>query len=138
MTSWARSSTTSDCQRPVRRWGRFGYAEKLEYWAMMWGTLVMAVTGMMLWFTVAVTIFLPRWWVDVALTIHLYEAILATLAVIVWHFYHVIFDPDVYPMSLAWIDGKVTPEQYEHEHPLAYEEWKKEHGGDDEPREEPQ
>jgi len=118
--------------------GRFSYAEKVEYWAMMWGTLVMAVTGLMLWFTVTVTIFLPRWWVDVALTIHLYEAILATLAVIVWHFYHVIFDPDVYPMSLAWIDGKVTPEQYEHEHPLAYEEWKKEHGGDDEPREEPQ
>ena len=115
--------------------GRFGYAEKLEYWAMMWGTAVMAVTGLMLWFSVAVTFFLPRWWVDVALTIHLYEAILATLAVIVWHFYHVIFDPDVYPMSFAWIDGKMTPEQYQHEHPLAYEEWKKEHGSD-EPRQE--
>lgn len=98
--------------------GRFSYAEKLEYWAMIWGTIVMAVTGLMLWFTVAVTQFLPRWWVDVALTIHLYEAILATLAVIVWHFYHVIFDPDVYPMSFVWLDGTMTREQYEHEHGL--------------------
>jgi cytochrome b subunit of formate dehydrogenase len=97
---------------------RFGYAEKLEYWAMIWGTIVMAVTGLMLWFTVTVTYFLPRWWVEVALTIHLYEAILATLAVIVWHFYHVIFDPDIYPMSFVWLDGKMTPEQYEHEHGL--------------------
>jgi hypothetical protein len=85
----------------------------------------MGVTGLMLWFTVTVTWFLPRWWVEVALTVHLYEAILATLAVIVWHFYHVIFDPDVYPMSFAWLDGKITPEEYEHEHGLAYAEWRK-------------
>jgi formate dehydrogenase gamma subunit len=108
--------------------GRFGYPEKIEYWAMIWGTIVMAVTGLMLWFSVMVTMFVPRWWVDVALTVHLYEAILATLAIIVWHFYHVIFDPDIYPMSFTWLDGKMTPEEYEHEHPLAYQEWKKEHG----------
>jgi hypothetical protein len=56
--------------------------------------------------------------VDVAITIHYYEAILACLAIIVWHFYHVIFDPDVYPANWAWLDGKVTPEWQKHEHPL--------------------
>jgi cytochrome b subunit of formate dehydrogenase len=117
--------------------GRFTYAEKIEYWAMIWGTIVMAVTGLMLWFTVAVTQFLPRWWVDVALTIHLYEAILATLAIIVWHFYQVIFDPDVYPMSFSWLDGKMTPEQYEHEHGLAFQEMEKEHEAEKTPAEEP-
>lgn len=115
---------------------RFSYAEKLEYWAMIWGTIVMAVTGLMLWFTVTVTWFLPRWWVEVALTIHLYEAILATLAVIVWHFYHVIFDPDVYPMSFTWLDGKMTPEQYEHEHGLAFQEWEKERQAEEDAAEE--
>jgi cytochrome b subunit of formate dehydrogenase len=109
---------------------RFGYAEKLEYWAMIWGTIVMGVTGLMLWMKVDVSRLLPRWWVDVALAIHFYEAVLATLAVIVWHFYHVMFDPDVYPMSWTCVDGKVTPEEYRHEHGLAYEEWKKEHGGE--------
>ncbi len=50
--------------------------------------------------------------------IHWYEAILATLAIIVWHLYGVIFDPDAYPMNWAWFDGKMSIEQYEHEHPL--------------------
>jgi len=110
---------------------RFGYAEKIEYWAMIWGTIVMGVTGLMLWFKMDVSRYLQRWWVDVALTIHFYEALLATLAIIIWHFYHVIFDPDIYPMSWTCVDGKVTPEEYKHEHELAYEEWKKEHGDEE-------
>jgi hypothetical protein len=56
--------------------------------------------------------------VDVAITIHYYEAILACLAIVVWHFYHVIFDPDVYPVSWAWLDGRVSKEWQKHEHPL--------------------
>jgi formate dehydrogenase gamma subunit len=100
------------------RFGRFGYPEKFEYWAVVWGTIIMGVTGLMIWFKVDVTQFLPRWMVDVASTIHYYEAILACLAIIIWHFYHVFFDPDVYPGNFAWLDGKVTPEWQRHEHPL--------------------
>jgi formate dehydrogenase gamma subunit len=98
--------------------GRFGYAEKMEYWAVVWGTIIMGVTGLMIWFKLDVTKFLPRWAVDVALTIHYYEAILACLAIVVWHFYHVIFDPDVYPLNLACWDGKVSRHWQEEEHPL--------------------
>jgi formate dehydrogenase gamma subunit len=98
--------------------GRFGYAEKMEYWAVAWGTIIMGVTGLMVWFKIDVTQWVPRWLVDVALTIHYYEAILACLAIIVWHFYHVIFDPDVYPLNLACWDGKVSEHWQEEEHPL--------------------
>lgn len=98
--------------------GRFGYAEKMEYWAVVWGTIIMGVTGLMVWFKMEVTQWLPRWAVDVALTIHYYEAILACLAIIVWHFYHVMFDPDVYPVNLACWDGKVSRHWQEEEHPL--------------------
>jgi cytochrome b subunit of formate dehydrogenase len=94
--------------------GRFGYAEKMEYWAVIWGTIIMGVTGLVVWFKMEVTHWLPRWAVDVALTIHYYEAILACLAILVWHFYHVMFDPDVYPLNLACWDGKVS-EQWQHE-----------------------
>ena len=97
---------------------RFNYAEKMEYWALLWGTIVMAVTGLMAWFKVPVGDVLPRWTIDVGLTVHFYEAILATLAILVWHFYMVIFDPDVYPMNWAWYDGKMTLEQYKEEHSL--------------------
>ncbi|MBI2950150.1 MAG: cytochrome b/b6 domain-containing protein [Verrucomicrobia bacterium] len=93
------------------RFGRFGYIEKFEYWAVIWGTVIMGVTGLMIWMKMDVTRFLPRWVVDVATTIHYYEAILACLAIVVWHFYHVIFDPDVYPINWAWWDGKVPAEK---------------------------
>lgn len=102
--------------------GRFGYAEKAEYWALVWGTLVMGVTGLMVWFKVEAFSFLPRWAIDVALAVHFYEAILATLAIVVWHFYQVIFDPDVYPLNWAVVDGKVSEDHFKEEHPLAYEE----------------
>jgi formate dehydrogenase gamma subunit len=100
------------------KFARFGYAEKMEYWAVIWGTIIMGVTGLMLWFKIDVTQFLPRWAVDIALTIHYYEAILACLAIVVWHFYHVIFDPDVYPGNWACWNGKVSKEWHEEEHPL--------------------
>jgi cytochrome b subunit of formate dehydrogenase len=97
---------------------RFNYAEKAEYWALVWGMVVMALTGVMLWAKVFVGNHMARWWLDVATAIHLYEAILATLAIIVWHFYQVFFDPDVYPMNWAWWDGKMTLHHYRKEHGL--------------------
>jgi len=103
-------------QRPMFR--RFSYAEKAEYWALVWGMFVMAGTGLMIWFKVIVGNRLPGWWIDVAILIHWYEAVLATLAIIVWHLYAVIFDPEAYPMNWAWYDGKMSIEHYEHEHPL--------------------
>jgi cytochrome b subunit of formate dehydrogenase len=97
---------------------RFNYAEKAEYWALVWGMIVMAVTGVMLWAKVLVGNHMPRWWLDIATAIHFYEAVLATLAIIVWHFYQVFFDPDVYPMNWAWWDGKMTLHHYREEHGL--------------------
>ena len=100
------------------KFGRFNYAEKAEYWALVWGTALMGLTGVMIWAKVWVGDALARWWVDVATAIHYYEAILATLAILVWHFYQVFFDPDVYPMNWAWWDGKMPVENYKHEHEL--------------------
>jgi cytochrome b subunit of formate dehydrogenase len=81
------------------------YMEKLEYWAVVWGTLVMAATGIMLWANTFILAWLPKVALDVAVAVHFYEAVLATLAIVVWHFYMVLFDPMVYPMDPAWITG---------------------------------
>jgi cytochrome b subunit of formate dehydrogenase len=103
------------------KFGRFTYGEKAEYWALVWGTALMGITGVMMWAKVWVGNLLARWWVDVATAVHFYEAILATLAIIVWHFYQVFGDPDVYPMNFAWWDGKMPLEHYKHEHELDVE-----------------
>jgi cytochrome b subunit of formate dehydrogenase len=86
--------------------GEFNYAEKIEYWAFMWGMIVMTVTGLLLWFETVSLRYLPKIATDVATTIHFYEAVLATLAIVIWHFYWVIFDPHVYPMDASWWHGR--------------------------------
>jgi cytochrome b subunit of formate dehydrogenase len=105
--------------------GRFSYVEKSEYWALVWGTVVMSVTGMILWFDNTFLGILSKLWWDVAQTIHYYEAWLATLAIIVWHFYFVIFNPDSYPINLAFWKGSLTEEEMADEHPLELEQIKR-------------
>jgi cytochrome b subunit of formate dehydrogenase len=108
---------------------RFNFREKLEYFGLIWGTLVMTVTGFILWFEVEWLKYFPKWTFDLARTIHFYEAILATLTIIVWHFYSVIFNPDVYPMSWAWITGDLTEHEMEEEHGLELERIKAQEKG---------
>ncbi len=105
------------------QYARFNYADKAEYFALVWGTILMGVTGFMMWFKMAVTwLGFPRWAVDVATAFHYYEAILAALAILVWHFYFVIFDPDVYPVNWAFWDGKISSHHYREHHRLQYEQ----------------
>ena len=99
------------------RFGKFNYAEKMEYWAFLWGTAVMAVSGFLLWFNNFTLRHFPKWMADAATAVHFYEAILATFSILLWHFYIVIFDPLVYPMDTAWLDGKVPAEHYAHSRP---------------------
>jgi cytochrome b subunit of formate dehydrogenase len=106
-------------ERP--RFDRFDYTMKLEYWALVWGGFVMLVTGAALWFKVEVTHLVPRWLVYVAERVHFYEAILAVGAIVVWHFFFTIFHPAEFPMSLTWIDGKVTDHEMEEAHPRELE-----------------
>jgi len=82
------------------------YIEKAEYWAVIWGTFIMAATGILLWANNWVLATLPKAVLDVANAIHFYEAVLATLAIVVWHFYSVIFDPEVYPLDTAFLTGR--------------------------------
>lgn len=118
--------------RPAKeiKMGRFNFREKLEYLGLIWGTIVMTVTGFTLWFKTEWLMYFPMWTYDVARAIHFYEAILATLTIIVWHFYSVIFNPDVYPMSWAWITGDLTEHEMKLEHGLELERIKAQERGE--------
>jgi len=106
-------------ERPT--FGMFGYAEKMEYWAYMWGTIVMAGTGFLLWFNTWSLRHFPKWVLDAATTAHWYEAILASLSILVWHWYLVIFDPDVYPMDTAWLTGNTSADHVRETRPTYYQ-----------------
>jgi cytochrome b subunit of formate dehydrogenase len=109
---------------------RFSYIEKTEYWAMLWGSVLMGLTGVLLWADQMTINYFGKVGFDVAHVIHFYEAVLATLAIIVWHFYFVIFNPDVYPMNLSWLTGYLSEEEMLDEHPAWLEKLKKGETGD--------
>jgi len=100
------------------QFGKFNYAEKMEYWAFLWGTAVMATSGFLLWFNNFALRHFPKWITDAATAVHWYEALLATFSILLWHFYMVIFDPLVYPMDTAWLDGKIPADHYRHSRPV--------------------
>jgi formate dehydrogenase gamma subunit len=106
------------------RYARFNYAEKAEYWALVWGTAVMAITGILLWAHNAVLAYLPHALalIEVTTAVHFYEAILATFSILIWHFYFVIFDPDVYPLKWTVLTGRAPEHEVREEAEEASEE----------------
>jgi cytochrome b subunit of formate dehydrogenase len=94
--------------------GRFTYMEKAEYWALIWGTLVMIITGFMMWNPIATASFLPGQVIPAAKAAHGGEAILAVAAVILWHFYSV----HLRHLNLSMFTGRLSEHEMADEHPL--------------------
>ncbi len=99
------------------RFSRFSYVQKVEYWSVVWGSVIMTGTGVCLWFDNFATRFFSKGFLDVMLVIHFYEAILATLAIALWHMYATVFNPTVYPGNPAWLTGRVPKSWHAREHP---------------------
>ncbi len=96
------------------RMGRYNFGEKAEYWAVIWGTLVMVATGFMLWNPIATTNFLPGVVVPAAKAAHGGEGLLAVLSIIVWHMYHV----HVKSFNRSMFTGRISRHDMEEEHAL--------------------
>src|SRR4030065_647426 len=87
------------------RFGRFSYIEKFDYWAVYWGCVIMIGSGLFLWGESIALKYFPKYILDVAHEMHSDEAMLATLAIVIWHFYNVHFNPDRVPGTLIVING---------------------------------
>jgi cytochrome b subunit of formate dehydrogenase len=94
-------------------YGRYNYAEKVEYFAVVWGTIIMGITGFMMWNPIATTKFLPGEFIPAAKAAHGGEAILAVLAIILWHFYNV----HLRHFNKSIFTGVLNREEMEDEHP---------------------
>lgn len=104
------------------RFARFSYVEKFDYWAVYWGCVIMIGSGLILWFENEAMSVLPKFAMDIATEVHSDEALLATLAIVIWHMYNVHINPHVFPGSLMWWHGRITEERMKEEHPIEYEE----------------
>jgi cytochrome b subunit of formate dehydrogenase len=94
--------------------GRYTFEEKLEYWAFVWGVIVMGTTGFIMWNPITTVHFLPGEVIPAAKTAHGWEAVLAILAIILWHMYGV----HIKRFNKSMFNGKMSEDEMLHEHPL--------------------
>jgi len=94
--------------------GRYTFEEKMEYWAFVWGTAVMVVTGFMMWNPLTTVKLLPGEFIPAAKAAHGGEAVLAVLAIIIWHMYGV----HIKSSNKSMFTGKMSEQDMLHEHPL--------------------
>jgi cytochrome b subunit of formate dehydrogenase len=99
------------------RMGQYNFAEKAEYWAVIWGTVIMIITGYMLWNPITTTLFLPGEFIPAAKAAHGGEALLAVLSILTWHVYHV----HVKRFNKSMFTGYISREEMEEEHQLELE-----------------
>ncbi len=106
------------------RCDRFDYKQKFEYWGVIMGGVLMAVTGLMLWAPTTVLrwfSFLPGQVIPAAKVAHSNEAMMAFLIIVTWHIYNSIFSPEVFPLDTVVVHGRISAKRMMHEHPLEYE-----------------
>ncbi len=103
------------------RFGRFSYVEKFDYWAVYWGMVIMIGSGLILWFNNIALAYLPLFAIDIAREAHSDEAMLATLAIVVWHWYNAHFNPEIFPYNPTIFTGRIPEHRMKEEHPLEYE-----------------
>jgi cytochrome b subunit of formate dehydrogenase/mono/diheme cytochrome c family protein len=94
--------------------GRYTFEEKMEYWAFVWGTIIMGATGFMMWNPISTVKLLPGEVIPAAKAAHGGEALLAVLAIIIWHMYGV----HIKRFNKSMWTGRMTEEEMLHEHPL--------------------
>jgi cytochrome b subunit of formate dehydrogenase len=100
---------------------RYNFIEKFDFLAVIWGSVIMIVSGFFMWNVNLSLRLFPLWVHEICVLVHGYEAILAFLVIITWHMYNVHLNPDVFPMRRIWLDGKTTGRDLRKHHLLEYE-----------------
>ena len=104
------------------RFGRYDYRQKFEYWGLIFGALIMVLSGFILYFPIVLSRVLPAELIPAAKVMHTYEALLAFLIVLIWHMAGAHLTPESFPMDTSIFTGRIRKEKLRREHALEYEE----------------
>jgi cytochrome b subunit of formate dehydrogenase len=106
---------------PYPKYEHFTYWEKFDYWAVLWGTLIMGAAGLLMWFPETASRIVPGWMFNVALFVHGAEATLAIGFIFVIHFFNGHLRPGKFPMDLVIFTGKVSDQELRQERAEMYD-----------------
>ena len=108
-------------QKEMPLFGRFTCIEKFQYCATGLAVILLGLSGFILWFETLFMMVFPKWMLDLNRLVHSFEATVGFLVLVVWHLYNVHLNPEVFPMSKVWINGKISKEDLKRNHPLEYQ-----------------
>ncbi len=108
-------------QGPRPRFGHFTYWEKFDYWAVVWGMIIIGGSGLLLWFPTLFSLLLPGWVFNLAFFVHGEEALLAVGFIFTVHFFNGHLRPDKFPMDLVIFTGRVSCDELALERPRDWE-----------------
>jgi len=106
---------------PKPKFDRFTYWEKFDYFAELWGSAFIGISGLLMWFPVQVSHVLPGWIVNLAQIIHSQEALLAAGFILTFHFFNSHFRLEKFPLDTVMFSGRITEAEMRHERPRQFE-----------------
>jgi cytochrome b subunit of formate dehydrogenase len=109
---------------PKPTFDRFTYWEKFDYFAELWGSAFIGLSGLVMWFPVQVSRWLPGWIVNLAQIIHSQEALLAAGFILTFHFFNSHFRLEKFPLDTVMFSGRITEAELKHERARQYERLK--------------
>jgi formate dehydrogenase subunit gamma len=101
-------------------WGKFTFFQKIQYFGVIIGVLIMILTGIVLWLGPQSIALMPKWLVDLTLVVHGSEGLLIFLILLFWHLYNVHLAPGNFPMNMSWLNGRISVEELKRRHPAEY------------------
>ncbi len=100
------------------RHGRYTWKQKFEYFGAGFGALIMGFTGILMWKPFEAMQYFPIGFIQIANLFHTWEAVLASLAVFIGHFYDEHLGKF---LNISWLTGTISEKEMHHEHYLEYE-----------------
>lgn len=104
-------------RRDKPKFGRYNFEQKVTYWFVFFGFLIMGISGFIIWFPIFFTTFLPGGVVPAAKLAHSTEAIVAAIFIIIWHVYHVHIERT----NLSMFTGRLSEKEMREYHEKEYE-----------------
>ncbi len=99
------------------KYGKYNFEQKVTYWVVFLGFLLMIISGLIIWFPIFFTDYLPGGIIPAAKLMHSTEAMVATIFILIWHFYHVHIER----LNLSIFTGRLSEKEMKVYHSREYE-----------------